>query len=483
VFVKQSSVKKSKTKGIHGAAIAFSLMISVALMSAACGRSSAALTNTYQIPWPDQQGNYQLQPVVLKSFDRPSQLQGRDVKLFVDPYVRNGRLESTEPVGRFARTNDGVNVPSDYLTLQATVVHAHYERLRQMDEAVGAKVSWPATIGIQANVSDGAGPIHNNAIFDSRLDALLVVPYVDKELPVSMNAGVLAHEHFHKIFQTAILNRMGEDGTVIGKPNGEKASDPLGLTARCDWNHVAGIREVIRMPKILGEVLEPLEAPSEKDLAQAYNIVFLRALNEGLADYWGWVYTGDANFVAKSLPQIENVRKLDEPSTGLISVNAKRTTLEKWLKLKLAGDPSGEDVLTALSYEWGTVYARALYEATVAAFPEAPKKREDRLVMAKAIASALPDFAIQAVSSQKSGRFLSPNSLFKVLQPRLSGKAKDSCQVLLRLSAVEAFGEPPPFECSNAKVNPLTAPALKILKPKPEGPEEEPLKQGEALTW
>ncbi len=318
-------------------------------------------TRVFQIPFPDENGDYRLQKVEIRSFHQPHTLGGSYAKILVDPYESNGTIESSKPVGRFARTREGVMVPADYVSLLATSIHAHMERLREINLAVGLsdqQVDWPAVIGVEANVvnKQKKNTVRNNALFERRLNALLLVPYSDSELPIGVNAGILAHEHFHRIFHALVLSR-----------------------------------------------LKPVEKTAEPSSPQIYNETLLRAMNEGFADFWGWVYTGDDEFIAHSLPQERCKRTLKAKATPLISTDDLRQVLK--------GDQfKNEENRVGLAYEIGSRYARILRAQTSKKLG-AKMTLEQRIEAARTLIEILPRLAERAEEAQAKNEFLSPTAV------------------------------------------------------------------------
>ena len=249
------------------------------------GKAGAGSTSTFQIPWPDESGQYHLQKVHIPSFTNPSDLNGLYAKILVDPFSSKDSIGGTKPVGRFARTADGVMIPENYVTLMATAIQGHFERLHTMNLDLGISddvVTWPASIGVEANVKNSGDQavIRDNAIFERTLNALLIAPYSEASLPIGLNGGILAHENFHRNFQALVLSHLT---AVVG--------------------------------------------PAEAGSVQAYNETLLRAMNEGFADFWGWVYTGDPDFLSKSIPSEQKRRSLSFKSSQLPSTELLRDRL------------------------------------------------------------------------------------------------------------------------------------------------------------
>ena len=82
-----------------------------------------------------------------------------------------------------------------------------------------------------------------------------------------MNAGVIAHEFFHSIFFKKVLGKL------------------RAINSDSDRLTTAG--------------------------PELFNLTYVRGLNEGLADFWGWLYTKDQNFMRFSFAGSNEGRSLD----------------------------------------------------------------------------------------------------------------------------------------------------------------------------
>jgi len=56
-------------------------------------------------------------------------------------------------------------------------------------------------VEIHIRAGDSSGN-HNNAHYFSKSDSIAVIPYSQNGLSLSLNPGVLGHEHFHAHFQS-----------------------------------------------------------------------------------------------------------------------------------------------------------------------------------------------------------------------------------------------------------------------------------------
>ena len=415
------------------------LTLAIASILPACGRTGDLLGkqggDVYQLPWPQEDGSYRLQKVQVESLEKPETLQGRFVRIMVEPYQQDGALHSASPVGRFARVKDGFAVPADYATLQAVAIHAHIERLAKIDlqTGIGAHIRWPITVGIQAKVLDYRTQKvqHNNAIFRRDLNALLILPYSHGEIPLALNAGVLAHEHFHLLFQEAVLNRY-----VEASPSSKPSAHRL-----CDWSAIAP-------PSDARTLSEGGQKPISRDRpeipAETFNLFLLRAFNEGFADFWGWVYTGDPRFIAHSLPSELGTRRMDIQTNELASVDLLKGLMTR------GGRVADESQIFNGAYLPGTLYARFLRELTLEVAEGDERNFKARLEVAKALIRALPALADQAVEAAKQKKYLSPNAILKPLLAEMATVSPKVCKSFERVAVAEAPGAAKPALCGTS---------------------------------
>ncbi len=352
-----------------------------------------------QIPWPTAAGDYTLQKVPVETFTEPEALKGTIATIYVQPFMDGGELKGELPVGRYARADGGVLVPADFETLQAATIYAHFERLSTLDKKAGSApfLRLPARIGLEVEIQDS---LQNNALYDGVLDALLIVPFSASTLPISLNGGILAHEHFHAIFHALVLNHL--------------TSDPV----RCTWADVPG---------------EDLNAPQNSfgDLSpKDFNDFLIRGINEGLADFWGWVYTGDAKFIGRSLEHVAENRRLDRDPEQLPDLALMKRRVSKLVD---AGSRY------ALSYSLGTFYARFMKKLTEQNFGDTAVY-ENRLQMAKVLVAALPALATSLAANYQTD-FISPNVLLKPVILALPNEQL-SCDLVTKFSANEGKTKP-----------------------------------------
>ncbi len=428
-----------------------------ALTTGGCSKAEPEGAPRYRLPWPVTKGVYEPREIEIRTLNRPEALEGSVARILIDPFILGGLLQSSVPVARFVRTKEGVKVPSDFTTLQAVTLYAHLERLQDLDASMGIQgaIKWPVQVGLQANILDQRGAVENNALFDSRLDALLVVPYVASHLPISMNAGIIAHEHFHRIFQSLILNRIADQSALVGKPSllsGNRSN------AVCNWSHGShgsnGSNGSLASTTALHSerasvATKPARTTragvfvkithSNEDLSSAervprlvYYSYLLRAFNEGLADFWGWVYSGDSSFIGVSLGQQESgPRRMD--------LGAGRLPSEKTIRLTLI-DPKQEDGLrdeagrVQLAYMLGSQFARFLRELALDASGGEDRALDQRVAVARALVDAMPEIADKLIS-EINVSYISPDSLVLPILEKLPSITLKTCEIFESFSS------------------------------------------------
>ncbi|HVK62291.1 MAG TPA: hypothetical protein VM432_12100 [Bdellovibrionales bacterium] len=360
----------------------------------------------YQLPWFDRQGQYGIQVVNIKTYNEPEFFRGEAAQILVEPTDASGELTGDRPVGRYIKRSDGVIVPADQDSLMATSVYAHFERLRELDQKLGIQLKWPAKIGIQAQIFDGQRNIRDNALYDGRYDALLIVPTERARLPVALNGGVIAHEHFHGIFQAGILSSLPREAIV---PHG------------CNW--------ALEDAKSLDEVVRAIEAQKSTDVIKgplvspaSYNAFLLRALNEGLADYWAWVYTGDADFIAHSLASEKESRTMGKAAEKLPSIAAINDRLRAFEFYK-----EKDRLQVREAYLLGTHYARFMRSMSLKLSGHKAPTFAQRAKAAQSLIAVLPRLR-ETVATSYSEQRISPDALVDLLSEEWARTSPESCQ-------------------------------------------------------
>jgi len=116
-----------------------------------------------------------------------------------------------------------------------------------------------------------------------------------------VNGGVIGHEYFHAIFNSVVLQPL-------------RASMATELAGESAANLHEGVFPGGRECGLL-KIDETGTPPDPKIVREMYRIRLLRAMNEGLADFWGWIYSGETDFVGRSLSYTKGTRNLDGGNT------------------------------------------------------------------------------------------------------------------------------------------------------------------------
>ncbi len=409
--------------GVSKAQIIF---VMFAFLATSCDRKSAVQQATgdvqVQIGVQTSANDYSLQKVNLTGISDLKEVAGRYAKFFYSPGAQDNQLIGSAPRANFIRVGSFF-VPTDLISMQMATIYYHMQRLALFDELVGARGlhQWPRSVGIETQIIDEDGASLNNAFYNGQTDSMMFVPFTNPELPIAMNAGIIAHEHFHSLFYKIVMRPAVEAKKI--------RSNRTSLHAE----------ERARDKAILFE--KPIKMQNQEvtvaERAQLFNETYLRGMNEGLADFWGWLYTSDAEFIRWSLPAMTESRSLNLPedSYGYYETNGNLTSR---VSSHLAGSTNVRVGLAKYAYTIATPYARFLKQFTVMqADNKAISIDEAKTKMASIVLSYIKSLGAQFVSL-KAEETLHTGSLFNFVaeqmqkeKSNLSLDTKD-CEFLLK---------------------------------------------------
>jgi hypothetical protein len=246
----------------------------VVLGALGCGDARPHALQVYGLAArPRQYGFYE---VPLDHLDDAAQMRGRAVAfrggatLVQDVLVdvatpadeeRAFRVEGGGPVACAFTEADGVLVADDYDSLAIASSYAALEQARDMYEGLGLAPGELNTLRAYYNPDFQAGTtlvptffeLTDNAAYVPLFDAFLIVPHLALDpLPFYVNAGVMAHEYGHKVH-----NHLVEHDSRFGHAD-----------------------------------LDGWSGPATRQL---------RGVDEGLADVFGGLRTGDPDYIGASL--------------------------------------------------------------------------------------------------------------------------------------------------------------------------------------
>ncbi|MGZ3744333.1 MAG: hypothetical protein ACXWRE_09635 [Pseudobdellovibrionaceae bacterium] len=372
-----------------------------------------------RIPWASEGGAYSLQEVTLSGITSLYELSGTYANFYIYPAVSDSKIYGHRPKTRFLKSEE-LYLPEDDLSQQMAVIYAHLQRLAALDREVGAGGvnKWPRDVGVSVRYAANGKYETNNAFYEGTTDSILVVPYTQNNLPIAVNAGILAHEHFHSLYYKLV------EKYVFKKPvplHGQEIRD-----------EVLGQNAIERLPA------PPPQKPTlenNEGFIEDYHLLFSRGINEGLADFWAWIYTGDANFIQASLPTEKESRSLDLSAAE--AQNYKFPNVEIW-KMRVANrfNPNVEDRCRydKVSYCLGTEYARTLKRFTnVVQSSRGLNPQQARKLVGAAIVKALPVLK-DALLTLKKTEYFEPTSFFTMVENStegLTGPEKEFLETLI----------------------------------------------------
>lgn len=304
-----------------------------------------------QIPLQDDRGDYHLEQVELRQLESLRTMRGDYAEFFLSPKIQEGSVSGSEFSGRFAKMGD-LWVARDVMSLTAATIYYHLQKLTDLDGRVGAAGLKPKRqqVALSAMLVDPNGPsapMQNTALFEATSRALLFVAYTDKQLPIAINSGILAHEYFHALFYPLVLEPLIASGFL---------SDEQIKRTELGGHKIDQARKI--KAGAANDAKPVLPENTDRQIRQRliHHFLWLKAINEGLADVWGWAYTGDPDFIALSLPSEKIKRTLSAASmisfTESSRQNSKVATIEGF---PMRDQPGW---ITQYGYEMGTEWAR-----------------------------------------------------------------------------------------------------------------------------
>ncbi len=273
-----------------------------------------------------------LKVVTLRKMEDLKRVSGGIATFYYAPKIDGTTVIGEVPHARFIKTYDDVFIPVDSQSADMAAIYYHLQNLTALDASLGLGRfnEGPRKVALSTRILKSDDWVRNNSFYDQNSDAIIFVDFQSQALPLTLNPGVVAHEHFHSLFSKLVV-----------------------------------------LPLIkAGKVSESLKVSSTDDeLRRDYeDFVLFKSLNEGLADYWGWVYSRDEKFVSASIPAEQN-RSLEKPSQESVeaafrSPQDRQAELDSFFEPYLHSDNKEkaldtiQDIGGRYAYAMGNVYAR-----------------------------------------------------------------------------------------------------------------------------
>lgn len=380
------------------------LLVSLIFLSA-CVRNFSSDTEggniTVKIPWySSEKGSYELRDVALTGLQDTKTMTGVFAKFFFSPSSNGGQLTGYRPQAHFFRNQMGTYIAKDHTTLQMATVYAVMERMFHLDREVGAEGvnRYPRDIGINVVQMDHGLLVRNNAYYEGRSDAILLLTYSNENLPIPFNSGILAHEHFHSLFYKLVIKKLKEEKKVdLQLP--DSPHEPL------------------------VEKNKKHDDETEAQVRAAYTEVLLRGLNEGFADYWAFLFTGDPDFITVSIPSLQDSRSLLRKSEKGPRFVYRQSEIKSEILKIFQHSTVVDEELVDLSYSIGTSYSRFLKSLSdQVAESRGLSPAQARFLVGRSIILSLR--GLQAEVSEKAQTdFIRPDRIYQSLFTQIPGAA------------------------------------------------------------
>lgn len=441
---KYGYIPPMRTSALIFTLLASSLLIScgktfTSEQNSARGNVSVLILSNKAFEESSQQENpFEFQVVELLNIFDLTSLTGKYVQFYTKASNDSGQIEGNQPKLQFIKTQKGYFVAKNNFSMELASLYYHTQNLALIDEKVGAdKVnSLPRKIIVDTPITEGTMK-DNNAIYDAKMDVIVYLPYTDSHLSLAMNGGIFAHEYFHSLFHKLIQKKI-ESNKLFNSESGSD-SDPnskeISLIAHSQKMALTyfSSEEIINKLSKLGKVSD---SKFNKNTIQDYYVFLFKSLNEGLADFWGWSYTKDVNFIKHSLPEVKNTRCLDLKLQNLSSPTL--YTREDLLALVL--QPFSDEhhklsSISSLSYSVGTRFALFFKELTTTV---AQKRNlsidEAKVLVMKALITFMTDLGTELESKELNTEkkyLISAHDLILKFSNQFSFLHKEECQVAL----------------------------------------------------
>lgn len=329
----------------------------------------------------------QLSTVTIKNVSSLKEVAGSYSQFYYTPGSEKGGLTGGAPQAKFIRTDESVYVPSDALTQQMFTIYYHVQTLNDFNAEISPelKQTSPFYVGLNTQLANAGANSRDNAFFDGDSNALLFVPYSLDHIPITVNSGIIAHEFFHSVFYKHMLKGF-------------------------NLNQEALIQGVADTNKFY------------------YNQTLVRGMNEGLADFWGWLYTNNSDYISLSLPKFGGARKMELEAASIGAIET-ATDISNRVSEAQEAAKNPTEYLSSYIYKIGTPHARFLKELTVKISQGSYlDMKKSKLLMAKAVYNYIKILA-QRTTDYKVDQTLIADDMFQYfLRPSISGVALNKVQ-------------------------------------------------------
>ncbi len=223
---------------------------------------------------------YELNEKYIHSLKKPRELNSFVAKFFYKLHSTLN-LDYENPVKlNLIKTSSDLYMSQDLSSLKSISTYYIYERYYNFHNKLGllSYSPWPKKVVVDAIDSENS---KNNALHAPFEVSTFYVPFDPYNVPANLNSGIVAHEENHGVFFNQVMKSISEKQY-------KRANQMISL----DHGSTTGRFAREEMAIVYGE--------KKAELVE-YNHLWLRAVDEGLADFAGYIFSNSANFFYASL--------------------------------------------------------------------------------------------------------------------------------------------------------------------------------------
>lgn len=281
-----------------------------------------------RIPLDDGSGNYRSSEVELRTVSNLQTMEGAAVHVKAKGHIIEKSGDDGKgldidmgkvPTAQFVKVN-GVYIPADIDSLALTTAIYNLEKVKILTDTLlgNTEPSKPVDVIYDANVllNDSSGEqkrMVNNAAYISQKDFFIIVPYEMEKIPLGMNGGVLAHEYGHKVFSHITKNEL--DRAVAS-----------GSVTASDAAEIQKVFSNVSLSEWKARDANPSTTSEVTDLKA--NDVMVGSINEGFADYIGYLHSGNPSFISPSVESQEHRDMSQEKASSKSDVAGKASVVD-----------------------------------------------------------------------------------------------------------------------------------------------------------
>lgn len=353
--------------------------------------------------------NSKLQVVKLQGIKDLKSVSGRYAMFYYAPKLNGSNIMGDKPRARFTKNSVGIFVPQDQTSAEMATVYYHLQNLAELDRSVGLENinPGPRKVAILTRVESDGSWLYDRAYYDLNTDSMLFVEYRGQDLNLTLNAGVIGHEHFHSLFSKLLIRQL----TAMGKYSDE-----------------------FKNPVVVSSEKSDKEQTVSNDALEKFLLRYLliRSLNEGLADVWGWAFSNDEEFLTKSLPG-ENDRSLKlRKHNGFFTIPSLKSSLHLLTTFDISVNKMEERIDNDISYRLGSQYAN-FFRKLMIDEQGRDLTGENKVKFLKSIATFIKGLSDQMVSSEDYLQQIEPLSVIRKFRDMNPDVDRIHCQDFSKL--------------------------------------------------